>query len=212
MIGDLISGLTHWMIEFISSYGWPAIFGLMFFGSATIPIPSWAVMPFGGFLVSNGFLSFPVLILSSTLGSLGGCLGAYALGYWGQETLVKGLIKKYGKYFFVSLRDLEKVEKWFAKKGSLVAFFSQLLPVVRAFAGLTGGLVQMPLLTFSLYSLAGILIWNLILGYLGYQLGSSWDSVRVYFDKYNQVVVIGAIVLAVFYLYHKFGKKKKKKA
>ena len=206
----ILALLTNWVVGIVSLFGWPGVMGMMFLGSATIPIPSWAVMPFGGYLVTVGTFSFPTLILASTTGSLAGAFAAYALGYWGQDNLVKKLINKYGRYVFVSLKDLERVEKWFSCKGTPIAFFSQLIPVVRAFAGLAAGLVQMPTLPFVIYSLAGMFVWNLGLGYLGYKLGVNWGLLKSVFDHSNRIVVMIGGIVAVFIGYKIYLKKKKK--
>lgn len=201
--------LASSIVDFIASFGYLAVFILMTLESALIPIPSEVTMPFAGFLVGVGKLNFWVVVLIGAVGNLVGSWAAYALGYWGQETVVRKVIKNYGKYLLITEHEFDKAEKWFRIHGSKIAFFSRLMPVVRTFISLPAGIARMNILKFSFYTLLGSLLWSAFLAWLGVVLGQNWHTLGTYFHKFDIVIVAGGVGLAGFYVYHKLKKIKK---
>lgn len=209
MIEQIIEPLATFITNWIASLGYPAIFVLMTLESALIPIPSEVTMPFAGFLVGIGKFNFWLVVLIGALGNLVGSLLAYALGYWGQETFVRNLIKKYGKFLLLTIEDFDQAEKWFREHGGKIAFFSRLLPVVRTFISLPAGISEMNVVRFSIFTFAGSFIWSAFLTYLGVILGQNWHTLGDYFHKFDVLIVIGALALIAAYVYHKLKKIKK---
>lgn len=205
----ILEPIAHWITNSIATIGYPAVFFLMLVESALIPVPSEVTMPFAGFMVGLGKLDFWLVVLVGGVGNLVGSLAAYALGYWGQERFVRQLVKKYGKYLLITYHEVETAEKWFRQKGELIAFTSRLLPVVRTFISLPAGFSQMNVVKFSVYSLAGALIWSAILTYLGVLLGENWDVLGTYFRKFDFLIALAAIFLITGYIYFKIKKIKK---
>ncbi|HUW21905.1 MAG TPA: DedA family protein [Candidatus Bathyarchaeia archaeon] len=212
MINSIITFLVHWITNSISKIGYPAIFVLMFLESALVPIPSEVTMPFAGFLAAKGFFNFWLVILTGSLANLGGSLAAYALGFWGQAKLVKKLVNNFGKYLLIDYGEIEKAERWFRKRGELIAFTSRLLPVVRTFISLPAGFSQMNVLRFSVYSFFGSLIWSTVLAYLGLVLGENWAVLEVYFRKFQLVILLFLSGLVFIYVRHKLKKIRSKKS
>ncbi|MDO8663551.1 MAG: DedA family protein [Candidatus Wildermuthbacteria bacterium] len=200
MVYDLLTILSGWVIDFISSAGYWGIFVLMLMESALIPIPSEIIMPFSGFLVWSEKLSWWPVILWGTIGNLVGSIIAYFVGRHGGRALVL----KYGKYVLVSADDVERAEKWFNKYGSISIFFSRLLPVVRTFISLPAGIARMSLWKFSLYTFLGSLPWSILLTYLGIISGENWKNLEVYFRKFDWAILILIILTVAWYLYAKF--------
>lgn len=199
--------LTH----YIAGIGYPAIFLLMTAESALIPIPSEITMPFSGFLAGQGYLNLMVVVVVGAVGNLVGSLLAFALGYWGSEAGVRGLIKKYGKWLLITVDEYDKAVSWFKNYGSAIAFFSRILPVVRTFISLPAGVARMNVVKFSLYTLLGSAIWSFVLAFLGFKLGENWKILGGYFHKFDLVFVLLTIAAGGFYVYHKVGKIRRQK-
>lgn len=205
----MIEQIASWITGSISTFGYPAIFILMTLESALIPIPSEVTMPFAGFLVGLGKMNFLAVVLLGALGNLVGSLAAYALGNFGQERVVRKLVKTYGKYLLISLEEVDQAESWFRTHGGKIAFFSRLLPIVRTFISLPAGIAKMNVFRFSIFTFIGSLIWSTFLAYLGFILGQNWKSLEVYFRKFDILIVLGSIALLVFYVYRKIQKIKR---
>lgn len=205
----MLEFLGTFIINIISSTGYLGIFLLMTLESALIPIPSEVTMPFAGSLVSLGKFDFFIVVLAGTLGNLLGSLLAYALGYWGEENVIRLVIRKYGKYFLLSEHEFEKSQKSFDKYGEMIVFLSRLLPVLRTFISLPAGIAKMKLSKFIGYTLVGSFLWSLLLTWIGWKLGQNWKILENYFHKFDFIIFISIIIVIIFYLYHKFQKLKK---
>ena len=199
----MLEYLSSLIIQFIETTGYWGIFLLMTLESALIPIPSEITMPFSGFLVSRGELSFPIDVLSGAIGNLAGSLIAYGLGFYLEEHFILKLIDKYGKFVLLSKDEYLKGVHWFQKYGNSIAFFSRLLPAVRTFISLPAGLSEMNIWKFSIYTLLGSFIWSLFLTYIGFTLGKNWHSLEPYYRKFEYGLVALFILAVLFYLNHK---------
>ena len=180
--------------------------------SALLPIPSEVTMPFAGFLVQGGHLNFWLVVLTGTVGNLVGSLLAYAIGFYLEEEIIVGHIKKYGKYVLITEHEYLRAVHWFAKYGNPIAFFSRLLPAVRTFISLPAGLSEMNIWKFSFYTVLGSFIWSTFLTWIGFYLGSKWNTWEPYFRKFQIVIAVVLVVAVLWYINHKlkiikFGKK-----
>ena len=199
----MIAQLSSFIIHLIQSTGYIGIFILMTLESTLIPIPSEIVMPFSGFLVGQHHFSFLWVVIAGTLGNLAGSLIAYGIGFWFEENILLSLLQKYGKFLLISTHDYEKSKHWFIKYGDKAVLISRVLPVVRTFISLPAGMYKMNIKKFSIYTLIGSLVWSTFLTAIGYSLGEKWNSFEGYFRKFDLLIVIGVILVAGVYIYHK---------
>ncbi|MCL5970299.1 MAG: DedA family protein [Patescibacteria group bacterium] len=205
----MLESLGLFVISIIAKTGYIGVFILMTVESACIPLPSEVTMPFAGFLVAKGTLNLWLVALIGGLGNLAGSLAAYYVGFWGQEHVVRQIIKKWGRYVLISEREFDHAKKWFIKYDEPIVFFSRLLPAVRTFISLPAGVAKMPLKKFIFYTISGSFIWSFILAYVGMILGNNWTSLKVYFHKFDIVIIVAFIVLVGFYIYRKLKHLKK---
>jgi membrane protein DedA with SNARE-associated domain len=210
MLEQIISFLTSLIISFISKTGYFGVFLLMAAESALIPIPSEVTMPFAGYLATAGRFNIWLVILIGALANLFGSILAYWLGYWGEETVVRNLIKKYGKYLLITEHEYDRSEKWFRKYGEKITFFSRILPIVRTFISLPAGVAKMNFWRFSVLTFLGSLIWTAFLAYIGFTLGKNWHSISGYYRKFEYLIIFAILALAVYYIVHKLQKLRKK--
>ena len=207
----MLAHLTGILISFIQSTGYFGVFFLMALGSALIPIPSEITLPFAGFLISKGTFVFPLVVLVAALGDLAGSLVGYGIGFFIEETVILGLIKKHGKYVLLSEHDYHKASAWFNKYGDKLVFIGKLLPGLRYMISIPAGAVKMNLKKFALYTFLGSLIWCTAMVYVGVYFGNRWDSLSPIFDKFKLVIGIGLVLMVVWYVNHKlhlFPRKK----
>lgn len=212
MLDKLIKAVTGLIISFISTTGYTGIFLLMSAESALIPIPSEVTMPFAGFLAYQGKLNIFLVIIVGALANLFGSLLAFALGWWGEEHLVRQLIRKYGKYLLISEHEYDRSEKWFRKYGEGIVFFSRVLPIVRTFVSLPAGIAEMNIYRFTIFTFLGSLIWSSVLAYIGFMLGQNWSSIEIYYRKFEFIIIFIAVITVIYYIYHKIRKATSKKS
>lgn len=197
MIETIISALSHFVINTISSMDYLGIVLLMGIESANIPLPSEVIMPFSGFLVSTGrFNLFWVAIAGGF-----GCLWGSLLSYWVGAKGGRPLIEKYGKYILISKHDLDIADRWFARWGMGAVFVGRLLPVIRTFISFPAGIARVNLFWFSLWTFVGSVIWSYFLGWIGFKLGENWDSLKDYFHKFDYIIIAVILIGLMYYIY-----------
>lgn len=199
----MIAQLSGLIIHLIQSTGYVGIFLLMTLESALIPIPSEVTMPFAGFLAQGGSLNFWAIVLVGSIGNLTGSLIAYAIGYFLEESVILSLVKKYGKFVLLSEHEYLRAVKWFQKYGNPITFFSRLLPAVRTFISLPAGLAEMNVVKFAIYTFLGAAVWSTFLTWIGFYLGTKWNSWEPYFRRFQTVIVVLFVVAILWYINHK---------
>src|SRR3989338_9484346 len=162
-------------------------------------VPSEVVVPFAGFLVAQGRFSFWLVLAVITLGTLVGEI----LLFWFSKKVGRWFFEKYGKYFFVSKHDLEHVEQLFKKHGGKIVFWGRIIPVVRMLIAIPAGISKMQFKKFILFTLFGMLPYNLVFLYLGYLAGDNrqflTDITEKYFGRFDWY--FGATIVALVVLY-----------
>ena len=196
MLETILQPLIDWVTATIGSYGTAAVFVLMLLESMGILIPSEAISPFAGYLVSQGQMGFFAAVTAGVLGNLFGSWIAYFIGLWGGRELWF----KYGRYVGVRAHHLKIAENWFDRYGELAVFASRCLPVVRTFISFPAGTARMDFLKFTLYTFLGCVPWVFALTYLGYLLGENWDAVGDFLHYLDYAVAL-AVLIGVVYLF-----------
>ncbi len=184
-------------IAFITSTGYLGVFILMVLESMVFPIPSEAVMPFAGFFIFDGKMTWAAVIIISTLGSIVGSLISYGIGFYGG----KPFVFKFGKYLLLNQHHLEISEKFFSKSGEITILISRFIPIVRHLISIPAGFGKMNIYKFIIFTLIGASIWNTFLTWVGYVLRENWTEVM----KYSHVIdVFVLIIMAIIFIYFGF--------
>ncbi|MCX5741588.1 MAG: DedA family protein [Proteobacteria bacterium] len=186
-----MEAFAHWVQGIVQSLGYPGLFVLIFLESTLVPIPSELVMPFAGFMASQGTFALPLVLVINSVGALLGSLTCYAIG----AKLGKPFVVKYGKFAFIKAKDLEKTEEYFAKHGKLTILIGRFLPVVRHVISIPAGIARMPLRPFLLQTFIGSTIWGSFLILIGYYLGKNWETVAKQFKRVD--LIVGVVLIAV---------------
>ncbi|MFH0703125.1 MAG: DedA family protein [bacterium] len=179
----------------ISNLGAFGIVMLMAIESANIPLPSEAILPFAGYLVSIGEINFHVACFAGAFGCVVGSVPSYYLGYFGGRPF----IEKYGKWFLISKKDLELADKWTMKYGDIAFFICRMLPVVRTFISLPAGILKADFPKFIFYTFMGSLVWSYFLVFVGLKLGEHREYLTEIWHKFDYAIV--GILLVLFGLY-----------
>ncbi len=197
MVTGIISLLANFIIASISMLGYFGVALMMAIESACVPLPSEIIMPFSGYLVSQGRFTLFGVALAGSLGCVLGSALAYWVGYYGGRLAVE----KYGKYILITKHDLDLADNFFRKYGNAAVFFSRMLPVVRTFISLPAGISRMNFPRFVVYTFLGSFPFCYILAMIGKKMGDNWDTLGGYFHKFD--ALIGALILVGIFLFLK---------
>lgn len=193
MIAHIIEIVGAWIVSVISAAGYPGVMFLMAIESACIPLPSEIIMPFSGYLVYTGRFS---LVAVATWGAIGCNLGsivAYEIGYFGGRPLVE----RYGRYIFLSHRELAIADRFFERRGTIAVLIARLLPVIRTFIALPAGIARMNRVKFHIYTFVGSWPWCFALAYVGMRLGQQWETdprLKMWFHRLDAVILLVVLI------------------
>jgi membrane protein DedA with SNARE-associated domain len=191
----------------LSQWGYAGVFLLMTLEGATLPVPSEIILPVTGFLVYNHTLDFWPAVVVASLGGLLGTMIDFSIGYY----LGRPAVLRYGRKIRLSERHLMIAEGWFAKHGSAAVLFARFVPLLRTLIAFPAGVAKMKIGRFLAFSTIGIVIWDIILIYLGVLAGQNYASIVQTLDAILPVVgyaAVAAIVLALLLVTRRNRQKK----
>jgi len=199
-LDSILAPVVHFIEHTIGVMGPLGVSMLMAIESCNIPLPSEAILPFAGYLVSKGFMSIHTAAFAGAIGCVLGSIPSYYIGYFGGRPFVE----KYGKWFLISKHDLEMADKWEQKYGNWAFFFCRMLPIVRTFISLPAGILKADLKKFIPLTFLGSLIWSYPLVFAGMKLGEHSEILKTFWHKFDIAIVLVLGTLFVLYLINHF--------
>ena len=198
----------QFILMIFSKYGLFTLFVLIALEYACFPLPSEVVLPFLGYIANaNNYKLIGVIMMSLIIGYLG-CLVCYLIGYYGGSKLYNKLYNKWPSW----QHGLDSTHKFFYKYGNFSVMIGRVVPMCRTYVSFFAGIFKQNLFKYSVYSLIGIMIWNVTLITLGYYLADKWGLVGSYYGKYK-FLIVGVLVIGLitFFIYKMYKKGKKTK-
>jgi membrane protein DedA with SNARE-associated domain len=192
----MIHEIAQTIVAYIGDLGYTGIFLLMFLESTFFPFPSEIVMIPAGYLAYKGEMNLYGVIAAGIFGSVAGALFNYYLAVY----VGRGFILRYGKYFFVKEKTMEKLERFFQTHGELSTFNGRLIPGIRQLISLPAGLARMNVAKFSFYTALGAGIWVIVLVALGYLLGSQEELISEYLRSATLIALLSVVLITIFYV------------
>jgi len=138
-------------------------------------------------------------IIGNTVGYIFGKKIGPAMFNWRDRWLFK---KKY----------LFEARDFYDKHGGGAVVIARFLPIIRTFAPIVAGIVQMDKKKFGYYNIIGCIAWVFVMLFAGHYLQKLFET-QFNFDlkKHLEVIVIGIVLITTAPIFIKlfFGKKKK---
>ncbi len=191
----MIGQIVNFLLSAIGYGGYTGIFLLMFLESSFFPFPSEVVVPPAAYLASKEKMDLYIVVFSATLGSLTGAWFNYLLS----EKLGYPFLERYGKYFLLSKKNLDKVCEFFDKHGEISTFIGRLLPGIRQYISLPAGMARMNPVTFTIFTFLGAGIWVSVLAFIGYSVGNNLAMVKAMLHKtYIYIFIFSAFLITIY--------------
>lgn len=185
---DITAPIVDFATSQIGSYGLVAVFVLMLLESACIPVPSEAIMLYGGFLVATEGENLILMIAAGVLGNVVGSWIAYGIGYSkGREWALRL------RWLHITEKRLDVADRWFVRWGSWAVLVSRCLPIVRTFISLPAGVARMPFWRFSVLTFVGCIPWVTGLTLAGRAVGDNWEDLRTQLHYFDYALILAAI-------------------
>lgn len=119
-----------------------------------------------------------------------GILGNF-VGYWFGYRTGPVLFKRKDSFLF-KRKYVVMAEEFFQKWGGTALMVGRFVPIIRTFAPIFAGVVQLDFKKFLFYNILGAVLWVSLLTLTGYYLGVKFPAII----NYVEYIIIGLIVIA----------------
>ncbi|HEX5695472.1 MAG TPA: DedA family protein [Acidimicrobiia bacterium] len=192
----MLDGLVDWVTSVVDTLGYGGVAFLVALENLFPPIPSEVVLPLAGFVASGGDASLVGMIVAATIGSMVGAFLLYGIAAAIGPVRLRALVVRHGRWFGLDETDLDKTEEWFDRRANTAVLICRCIPLMRSLISIPAGFRRMRLVPFTIFTLAGSLVWNVLLIGAGYLLGEQWNKVEAPLELFQTLVLL-VIGLAV---------------
>lgn len=178
------------MVEWITHYGYAAIFLLLVLGIVGVPVPDEALLTFVGYLIFKGDLHAAPALGAAFLGSASWISASYGLGrFLGLRVL------SHGRFLHRGHDRLAEASDWVRRRGKYVLPVAYFIPGVRHVAAIVAGSSGMTFAVFFAFASAGALLWSATFIGVGYVLGAEW--VHLWATIHRAMIVIAPAAVLI---------------
>ena len=140
--------------------------------------------------------------------SLMGILGNMT-GYWFGSKSGSYLFKREDSFFYKK-KYLFQSKDFFDKYGTKAIVFARFLPIIRTFAPVIAGIVEMDKKKFMFYNILGSILWSFTMIFAGHYLYELFlNQFHIDLKHYIEFIVIGIILITTVPVLIKILKKRK---
>ena len=205
MIHTILAIISNWVLVVITQMGYAGVAFLSALESMNIPVPSEVILPFAGFLASQGAFAFWWVVLAGTIGNVVGSLLSYYMGY-----LVRG--RRTMRRSERVQAEITRAHGWMDRYGDWAILLSRLLPLVRTFISFPLGVIRVhSLWRFTWLTFVGALAWSYVLTKIGFVLGENWQSLEQYYRKFDYAIVALILLGIGWWVWDHFNRKSGRK-
>jgi len=154
--------------------GYPAAGLGILIESAGVPFPGETMLLAVAAYAALGHLDIRLVVAIGALGALAGANLGYGIGYAGGRPFVERM----GRFFHVGPGHFARSELFFARYGAVTVLFARFVLGLRTWASVMAGMSRMPFWRFQVFSALGGVAWAIVIGAVGYTLGSNWNLVE----------------------------------
>jgi membrane protein DedA with SNARE-associated domain len=182
---------THTIHQFLSEYGYAAVFVFVMVESLGIPFPGETVLIAAAlFAGATHHLQIELIWAVAAAAAIIGDNIGYAVGFYGGYPL----LLRYGSRIKLDEAKLKVGRLVFARHGGKVVFFGRFVSVLRTYAAFLAGVNHMHWARFFAFNAAGGIVWSAIYSFGFYYAGSALSKARGSVDIAIGVAAAGLIV------------------
>lgn len=165
--------MTDTLFLIVANYGAAALFVATFLSCLAVPVPSSLMMVTGGAFAAAGDLMFASAAGAAAVGAIAGDQLGYRLGRSGAPVLNRWAARRRARAVLLA-RSRVAIQQW----GGTAVFLSRwLVSPLGPYVNFASGAGQMQWLRFTLWSVAGELVWVVAYMGMGYVFASNLEAV-----------------------------------
>ncbi|WP_182868788.1 DedA family protein [Rhodopirellula sp. JC639] len=190
--------MSDWIHDILDQFGVVGVGMMMLIENIFPPIPSEVVMPWAGYAVSQGDLSFFGAVAAGSVGSFLGALAWYLFARWFGRDRLTNWVRRHGWWLTISTSDIEQMEAWFARWGHWAVLLCRMIPGLRTLISVPAGFANMAIGKFCVYTAVGTVLWTALLAALGWWLADSYEQLVTPLSWVSTAVIAGMFAWWLF--------------
>lgn len=152
-------------------------------------LPGDSLLFAAGSFAAGGSLNIFLVVVPCFIAAVLGNTSNYFIGKLFGERI---LSRKFRGKPLVKKEQLDKTHRFYEKYGPVTLIITRFMPIIRTIAPFVAGIGEMTTSRFTLYNIAGALLWVPVMSLLGYFFGQT-AFVQAHFEW----VAVGIIVLSL---------------
>ncbi len=175
----------------LKTFGYIGFFVVVFAESGLLIgffLPGDSLLFTAGFLASQDFISFKMMLVIGLAAAILGDSAGYTLGYrFGPRVFKKE------DSLLLNKKNIQYAQSFYERYGGKALIIARFMPIVRTLAPILAGVGRMRYSSFLFYNVIGAISWVVGLSSIGFFLGNTIPNI----DHYIIPVAIGIILISI---------------
>jgi membrane protein DedA with SNARE-associated domain len=185
--------MPDWIYDVFARYGYAAVFGGVFLENTGLPVPGETMLLAGAAMSQYGWLSLPRVILTAIVAAILGDNMGFFIGRW----CGRSLAETYGGKIGLTRERLAEFDSFFHRHGGRTVFIARFITGLRVFGAVLAGGSGLRWPTFLFYNAAGAIVWSTAVGFVGYSLAYSWDTLERWIGRTGLVGLAAVAAIGI---------------
>ncbi len=200
-----LPGFLQAVAPLLDHYGYGGVAFLLFIEDFGLPVPGETILIAASIYAGTGRLNVFVLAAIAIVAAVVGDNIGYVIGHYGGEAIVR----RYGKYVFLTPEKLDKTKDFFNRRGGAVVTIARFIDGLRQLNGIIAGSAEMKWRRFLMFNAIGATLWVGTWVTVGYTAGNNIGPIYRVVTKYSLYAGI-LVVIGVFAFIGRFIWKRRK--
>lgn len=200
--------MENTVLQWVSTYGYVAIFSLLVLGIVGLPVPDEFLLTGCGFLIYEGHLRPVPTLISALAGSMSGITCSYMIG---RTVGWKILHSRFGRLLHITDERIHRIHDWFDRIGHWALLFGYFIAGVRHFTAIVAGTSKLEYRSFALFAYSGAIAWVSTFLFIGYHFGKRWEEILGLVEHHLKLwsIVVGLAIVAYLVIHYLYLRRRK---
>jgi membrane protein DedA with SNARE-associated domain len=189
----------------LRDWGYLAVGAVLLGENVGLPLPGETILVAAALYAGTGRLSVWLVGMVAFATSVAGACVGYVIGAKGGRRL----LERYGKLVFVTPERLDRLERFFERRGAVIVVVGRFIEGARQLMGIAAGVSDMTFKRFVLFTTIGAALWTVFWTGLGYFAGNHVETIT---HDATYVAVALAVLIVGWIGWHIVRRRRRKRA
>lgn len=189
-----MENFTSSLLSYVLIYKYLAIFVITYLGALAFPLPSGTVVMASAAFATQGYLSFPLVVLTGILGNVAGD----NTGYWLTRAYGVRALHLFGMRRVVGSQRYQKVHESVSDHPVLIIYFSRFMTGIAPTVNVICGTTRLAYKKYITFEFLGECTEVAFFALVGYIFGANWQYFTEFSWEFWALLLFGVIFTYLF--------------